>query len=1039
MRAKHARLKSHTDRHNKRCAACCDVCCEVCRRIPRSVIQLALLAVLLVSSLLPTLAASAQNPTPPTDYTEAAREIAGRMSISQRVGQLFVVSFPGNDVSAESDIADLIANDYIGGVQLSAANRNFSNAADLPAQVAALTNALQSLGTLTRTVPATDTEASAATNDVTSNANFVPLFIATSDDSVGALHSESSRGLTQIPTQLALGATWKPEHAETVGRIVGNELSQIGVNVLLGPNLDVLDTPKPGAPSDPGTRVFGGDPFWVGKFGAAYVNGVHQGGLNRVAVIAKNFPGLGSSDRNIQDEIPTVQKSLEQLKQIELAPFFAVTQKSAYAPSTVEGLLVSHIRYRGFQGNIRASTRPVSLDPQAYQALMSLPELSAWRTTGGVTFSDALGIRSVRRFYDPLERDFNARRIAQEAFVAGNDVLVLGNFSTSDDWSTQLSNIKTTLAFFRTQYQENKAFAARVDEALVRILALKLRLYGGDFALSNVQVDVQLAAQIQPNIEGISAIAKDGISLLAPTVRDLPAVLPLPPGKDDSIVFITDDQQIQECETCAPYPAIAPTALQDIALELYGPKTTGQVDPNRVKSFTFADLAQVATQAFTPTTTTNAIETTPGVADGAASAVEFTATPEPTLAEAISSTVELTATAEVPTDPAEPASEPTEIAGTPTATPSPDEVERAIDQAQWVVIGMLDLNPSISSTATLRNFLSQRADTLRDKRVIILAFSAPYYLDATEISKATAYVGVYSRSQIYLRAAIQALFGNLAYNGDPPVSVNALGYSLVKQTEPEPTQLIPMSAGDALTDTQVTAVPLERRIGDKLTLRAGPIYDRNGQIVPDNTPVQFVLSYPVERVEQPQSAVPTVNGIAETTIVIERKGTIEIRAIAEPALLSYVIRVNISDNDTVSIETIKPTAMPTSTPEPTQAPTVTPRPLPTAQPTLPPQDTAVARTSWTAFAITLVSLFVVGLIGLISSLVTTWNATMRWRAVLISWLAGWAAYVLYALGTPATQQLEATLGWVGLPVVSAVSAVLVLLIFLVGAQRRKQS
>ena len=984
--------------------------------------------VLLMAGLVhhPSLA-QAQTPVPPSDgYIEQARQIAGQMSISQRVGQLFVVSFPGSNVAPNSDIADLIANEFVGGVQINAANQNYTNAKNLARQVAELTNGLQALGTLTTTPPLTDTS---GTPDTLTP--FVPLFIATSDDSVGALHSESSQGLTQIPTQLALGATWKPEHAESVGRIVGSELAQIGVNVLLGPNLDVLDTPRPGAPSDAGTRVFGGDPFWVGKFGAAYVNGVHQGSLNRVAVIAKNFPGLGSSDRNIQDEIPTVQKSLEQLKQIELAPFFAVTQRSAYAPSTVEGLLVSHIRYRGFQGNIRASTRPVSLDPQAYQALMSLPELSGWRASGGVTFSDALGIRSVRRFYDPLDKDFNARRIAQEAFVAGNDVLVLGNFSTADDWAAQLSNIKTTLAFFRTQYQEDKAFTARVDEALVRILTLKLRMYEGNFELPNVKVDVDAAEQIQPNIEEISAIAKDGITLLAPTVRDLPAVLPLPPAKDDSIVFITDDQQIKECDACAPYPAIPPTALQDIALELYGPNTTGQVDPNRVTSFTFDDLAQVASQAFTPTTTT---EVTPA-------AVDLTSTPEATaLPTALPATpslsVNVTTTLDVPTNS-------TGLANLQVITPpvphDPALVEQAIDQAQWVVIGMLDLNPNISSTAILRNFLSQRADTLRDKRVIILAFNAPYYLDATEISKATAYVGIYSRSQTYLRAAIQALFGNLAYNGDPPVSVNALGYSLVKQTEPEPTQLIPMSAGDPLTDTQATAVPLDRRIGDKLTLRAGPIYDRNGQIVPDNTPVQFVLSYPVERVEQPQAAVPTVNGIAETTIVIERKGTIEIRAIAEPALLSYVIRVNISDNDTVSIETIKPTAAPTNTPEPTQLPTLTPRPLPTALPTSPPQATIEPRTNWSAFAITLVALFVVGLIGLISSMVTAWSTTTRWRAVLISWLAGWAAYVLYALGTPATLPLEATLGWIGLPIVSAVSAVLVLLVFLIGAQRGKQT
>ena len=61
----------------------------------------------------------------------------------------------------------------------------------------------------------------------------------------------------------------------------------------------------------------------------------------------------------------TVRKSLEELKQVELAPFFAVTGDATSPESTTDGLLLSHIRYQGFQGNIRATTKPVSFDAQA--------------------------------------------------------------------------------------------------------------------------------------------------------------------------------------------------------------------------------------------------------------------------------------------------------------------------------------------------------------------------------------------------------------------------------------------------------------------------------------------------------------------------------------------------------------------------------------------------------------------------------------------------------------------------------------------------
>ncbi len=956
--------------------------------------------------------ARAQDLPPASPFTQAAQDIAGRMSVTEKIGQLFVVNIPGNvitNTTSLSPIADLIANERIGGVQISAANGNYTQAIGLPTQVATLTNQLQALAALTATADLTQSVSS----------GFVPLFIVTAADAPGALHNESSQGLTQIPTQLALGATWKPENAATVGRIVGEELAQMGVNVLLGPTLDVLDVPKPGLPGDAGTRVFGGDPFWVGKFGAAFVLGVHGGSDSRVAVIAKNFPGLGSSDRNIDDEIPTVQKSLEQLKQIELAPFFAVTQQSPYDLTSAEGLLVSHIRYRGFQGNIRASTRPVSLDPQAYQALMSLPPLKAWRDGGGITFSDSLGTRSVRRFYDPLEKTFNARRIAQEAFVAGNDVLLLGSFGLTNDWAEHLANIKDTLAFFRAKYAEDRNFAASVDAALLRILSLKLKLYGGAFSLQNAQVNLDAAAQIKPNTEDIAAIAKDSITLLSPSARDYPAVISSPPGKDDSIVFITDDRLIQECEACAPYPAIAPSALQNIALELYGPDTTGQLDPQRMSSFTFNELVAFG-DLVTPTLV---------VGDGVTAAITSTLAANAVPATLTVTQIPITQTVTPTLQTAEPANTPT-----PAPTPDPARVQSAINKASWIVIGMLDMNPNLSSTVALRQFLSQRADALRDKKVIIFAFSAPYYLDATEVSKATAYFGAYSRSSAYLRAAIQALFGSATVNGELPVSVDAVGYSLVKQTEPNPDQLIPMIATEVVTDTQVAA-PLELKINDPLTLRAGPIFDRNGHLVPDNTPVQFTVNFPAERVQQNQMGV-TLNGIAETTIVIERKGTVEIRAEAEPALRSYVIRVNISATDEISIETIKPTAIPTNTPLPTLAPTNTALPAPTAVPTPAPPVERVTRTNWLAFAATLVALLVVGLIGLAAA--TNLGAVARWRAVLISITAGWVAYVLYALGSPGTRRLEVALGWVGLPIIAAICAAGVLAVFLIGSQRGKQ-
>jgi beta-N-acetylhexosaminidase len=81
-----------------------------------------------------------------------------------------------------------------------------------------------------------------------------------------------------------------------VGEVRGRELSALGFNLFIGPSLDVLESPSL-AGGDLGTRVFGGDPFWVGEMGRAYVTGLHTGSDGGMLVIAKHFPGVGGADR----------------------------------------------------------------------------------------------------------------------------------------------------------------------------------------------------------------------------------------------------------------------------------------------------------------------------------------------------------------------------------------------------------------------------------------------------------------------------------------------------------------------------------------------------------------------------------------------------------------------------------------------------------------------------------------------------------------------------------------------------------------------
>jgi hypothetical protein len=127
-------------------------------------------------------------------------------------------------------------------------------------------------------------------------------------------------------------------------------------------------------------------------------------------------------------------------------------------------------------------------------------------------------------------------------------------------------------------------------------------------------------------------------------------------------------------------------------------------------------------------------------------------------------------------------------------------------------------------------------------------------------------------------------------------------------------------------------------------VRTSLIVDRNGHPVPDGTPVVFRLLYPAESVESPSHYVTTVDGVAETTIKLEKTGELHITVTSGLAETSNTLKVIIQGDEPVTIATEVPTPtdtpVPTSTPTPTFTPTTVPTPTPTLTPTPTPVPTS---------------------------------------------------------------------------------------------------
>ncbi len=806
-----------------------------------------------LANLLPLQEARAQSPTPPPNTTRA-RKLLERMSPEEKVGQLFLVTFKGVDVSPASPIYNLISKRHIGGVMLSAANGNFPSSVSVPLDTYQLIQSLQKIGI-----------DAAAKNP---NSFLVPLFVGISQEGDLFPNDQILTGLSAMPDAMAIGATWKPELARKVGGAYGDELHRLGFNLYLGPSLDVLDTPGTSS-EDLGVRSFGGDPFWVGEMGKEFIAGLHEGSYNRMAVIAKHFPGRGDSDRPAEEEVATVRKSLEQLKQIELAPFFSTTNLNNPVENIADGLSVSHIRYQGFQGNIRATTKPVSFDATALTQLLTLPEFKPWREIGGLLVSDDLGSQSIRKFFDPTNMAFDGRQIARNALLAGNDLLYVNNFISSGD-ADAFETLNKTLDFFSQKYREDQAFAQRVNASVERILSLKFKLYP-EFSENTILQSEDSLVTLGEYDQIAFEVAQQAVTLISPDETELTSMLARPPELKERIIFFTDVVSGTQCPKCPEQVTMGADSLQKAVLKLYGPQAGGQISGGRMTSYSFNDLEQML----------NGVAESKGIASEIRDAdwVVF-------------SFQKITAD-----------------------RPVSQAMKRVLSERQDLL-----RNKKVVAFAFNAPYYLDSTDISKLTAYYALYSKIPSFIDvaARVLFQEIPAVGI-------LPVSVPGIGYDLNKATSPdPAQIIGLTLDLP--------DAVPSAVGTFSPTTLPTQVPLFN-VGDNLPLKTGIITDQNQNPVPDGTVAKFIFTLGDEKSIVQQIETTTSDGIARTSFRIQNDGLLEVRAVCEPALTSQILRLDVTKKGGAQVTAIAPTPEPTNTPVPTQTVTSTASPTATLSPT----------------------------------------------------------------------------------------------------------
>jgi beta-N-acetylhexosaminidase len=156
-------------------------------------------------------------------------------------------------------------------------------------------------------------------------------------------------GFTPVPAMRSVGAHRDPELAFRVGKLIGSELSAVGIDVALAPVLDVDTNPQ-----NPviGERSFSRDPELVAELGAALVRGLLASG---VAACGKHFPGHGDTELDSHLALPKLSHSLERIRAVELVPF-----RAAIAAG-VPAVMTAHVVFSALDPELPATLSPAAI------------------------------------------------------------------------------------------------------------------------------------------------------------------------------------------------------------------------------------------------------------------------------------------------------------------------------------------------------------------------------------------------------------------------------------------------------------------------------------------------------------------------------------------------------------------------------------------------------------------------------------------------------------------------------------------------------
>jgi len=246
------------------------------------------------------------------------------MKLEHKIGQLLLIGLPGKQVDSET--RELLATIQPGGVLLNGQNIESAQ------QVVELNSTIRSLLE-------------------------VPPIIAI--DQEGGRVDRLKTVYSPMPSADLLRASGDASIAARLGEITAEALRTLGFNVNFAPVLDmaVNDSAENGLKG----RYLGSSVAEVVRLAGAYLEGLQRGG---VLGVGKHFPGLGAATVDSHTQLPTIDRSRDELTKADLSPYLELFSK---INARLNAVIVGHAHYPAYDG---PAALPASLSKNIVTGLL---------------------------------------------------------------------------------------------------------------------------------------------------------------------------------------------------------------------------------------------------------------------------------------------------------------------------------------------------------------------------------------------------------------------------------------------------------------------------------------------------------------------------------------------------------------------------------------------------------------------------------------------------------------------------------------------